>query len=269
LIGGEAESGKEFVTGIDTIKGVSEAQVASLSSGDEFLLAGPLDTFGRGDQADRDARIEGVLENAGGPEVFTVRIAALMFDTKGEVVPPAGVDVEAVGIVGEDEFHRAFRGGEYEVFGAPAVPAGFIDGPPGALVKLDGGVKITAGEHGLKLELHRFLHAGIGREERVSDDDGIASMDERDGFFDDVITDLVTPERTATGAGKIKGQKKLVTLGMDHIGKFVGGKVVDAVSTHNHAFFYTGKDHITLDGRLGGDDEKAVIFAGVGAGDGA
>ena len=86
------------------------------------LWSAPEDAFGGGDEPDGDAGDERVFQDAGGPEVFfAVGVEGpLPLDAEGEVVPPAGVDVEFVGVVGQHEFHRAFRGGEgEELLGRP------------------------------------------------------------------------------------------------------------------------------------------------------
>src|SRR5206468_6002170 len=72
--------------------------------------------------------------------------------------------------------------------------------------------------------------------------------------------------------GEFEGDEGLVALGVNDVGEFVGGEVDDAAfggAGDDDAVFNTGEDDVALHGGVGGDDEEAVVFAGVGAGDGA
>jgi len=85
---------------------------------------------------------------------------------------------------------------------------------------------------------------------------------------------------------EFEGDEVFEALGVDDVGEFVGGEVVDgggsvgfgvappiamaiAVGADEDAVFDAGEDDVALDGGMSGDDEEAVVFAGVGAGDGA
>ncbi len=265
LIGGEGEEGEEIILGIGFGEGGGEFFVAGFCRGYEFFLIGPGNEGGGGDEADGDAGGEGVFENAGGPEVFAIGVAALTFDAEGKVVPPAGVDVEFIGVVTEDDGDGAFGGldGEGGI--------GLIgDGPPGALVELDGAVEIAAGEEWLHLEFNRAFRFTSG-DQGVADDDGVFAVDEGDGFFDNGVADLIAPDGAGGG---FEGEEVFVALGLDDVGEFVGGEVGGdggvggGVEGEDDSVFHTGEDYVALDGGMDGDDEEAVIFAGVGPGDG-